>query len=200
MFFLYPINAQTTYEREMKNVLMEWDFRNSELDYEKLSNEFERIFKENKNQWLPKYYSILMKTLGAANKNTEEAIQISNDLEKEYLILESLNPDKDEILVLRGMFRAIKVMKDPETYRMTLSSGVLWDYNQASKINPNNPRAVYLSAFFNMQFAPFWGTDAKRYCSALNEAKELFIKENKSELEPQWGQFQVEEILKSVCN
>lgn len=192
--------AQTSYETDMWNVLLEWDYRDSNLDYEKLSHEFDRISKENKNKWLPKYYSILMKTLGAANENPKKAIEISNGLEKEYLELEKLNPKRDEILILRGMFRSIKIAKDPETYRMTLSSGVLWDYNEALKINPNNPRAMFLSALFNLQSASFWGTDPKRYCTSIYEAKKLFEKEIKDKLEPQWGHFQVEEILNSVCD
>lgn len=197
---LFQLQAQSDYEKDMKAALSEWDFRNSNLDYENLANEFYEIYKANKNQWLPKYYSMLMQTLAATEKDAKQAIEISNRLEKEYLELEKLNPDQDEILVLRGMFRTLKVAKDPETYRMTLSSGVLWDFNEALKINPNNPRATYLSAYFNMQSAPFWESDPKRYCSSMVEAKELFAKENKPELEPQWGEFQVEEILKSVCN
>src|SRR5690606_3033874 len=102
VFFLnsivvFQLQAQSDFEKDMNAALSEWDFRNSNLDYENLSNEFEEIYKANKNQWLPKYYSMLMQTLAANEKDAKEAIEISNRLEKEYLELEKLNPDQDEI-------------------------------------------------------------------------------------------------------
>src|SRR5690625_7635039 len=115
---LFQLQAQSDYEKDMKAALSEWDFRNSNLDYENLANEFYEIYKANKNQWLPKYYSMLMQTLAATEKDAKQAIEISNRLEKEHLEWEKLNPDQVKFLVLRGMFQILKFDNNLELNRM----------------------------------------------------------------------------------
>lgn len=191
--------AQTSCEVKMNQAFAQWESESPETDYKKLADTFGEIAKENPDNWIPKYYNMFMRTLSAFELSPKAAIQVSNDLEKEYEDLMTLNPNKSEALALRGLFRTLKVAKDPNTYGMTLSSGIIWDYNEALKLDPKNPRAMYLMAQFNMKAAPFWGTDPKKHCAQVEQAKQWFLEEKKAEFEPQWGVTKADEILKSEC-
>jgi tetratricopeptide (TPR) repeat protein len=196
---LIPVHAQTKYETEMEKALNEFSSSKTADEMEKVAQHFDRIAKVEKENWLPLYYSMFIRTLNAFGMDKNAAIKKANELEETYGILETLNPDKSEILALRGLFRTVKVAKDPETYGMSLSGAIIKDYDEALKINPNNPRAMYLMAQYNMGGAQFWGKDPKDYCGPVEKAKTLFPAEKPANFLPNWGEQQVDEILNTTC-
>ena len=107
--------------------------------------------------------------------------------------------NQSEVLTLRGLFRTVKVAKDPGTYAMSLSGAIIKDYDDALKLDAKNPRAMYLMAQYNMGGAEFWGKDPKEYCPQIQQAKELLAIEKKENFEPEWGEDQVDEILETTC-
>jgi hypothetical protein len=196
---LIPVHAQTKYETEMEKALNEFSSSKTADEMEKVAQHFDRIAKVDKENWLPLYYSIFVRTLNAFNMEKEAAIKKVNELEGQYSTLETLDGDQSEILTLRGLFRTVKVAKDPMTYGMSLSGAIIKDYDEALKINPNNPRAMYLMAQYNMGGAQFWGKDPKDYCGPVEKAKTLFPAENPANFLPNWGEQQVDEILNTTC-
>lgn len=193
------VNAQTKYETEMTKALTSFKEAQSPDDMEKAAQHFDRIAKVETQNWLPLYYSIFIRTLNAFSQEKSKAIKTVDELETKYQLLDELAPDNSEVLTLRGLFRTVKVAKDPETYAMPLSGAIIKDYDDALKIDSKNPRALYLMAQYNMGGAEFWGKDPKEYCPQIERAKALFEVENKENFEPAWGEQQVDEILNSTC-
>lgn len=193
------VNAQTKYETEMTKALTSFKEAQSPDDMEKAAQHFDRIAKVETQNWLPLYYSIFIRTLNAFSQEKSKAIKTVDELENKYQLLEELAPGNSEVLTLRGLFRTVKVAKDPETYAMPLSGAIIKDYDDALKIDAKNPRALYLMAQYNMGGAEFWGKDPKEYCPQIERAKALFEVENKENFEPGWGEQQVDEILNSTC-
>jgi len=167
---------------------------------EKAAQHFDQIAKMETENWLPVYYAIFIRAVDAFSQNKNAAIKKVDELEDLYVNLEAMEDvDKSELLALRGLFRTVKVAKDPKIYGMSLSGAIIKDYDDALKLNPNNPRAMYLQAQFNMEGAPFWGKDPKEYCPQIENAKALFATQKTEGFVPKWGEQQVDEILNSTC-
>lgn len=195
-----PSQAQSKYEAEMEKALTKFGEAKTADDMEKSAQHFDRIAKVETEKWLPLYYSMFIRTLNAFSLDKDKALKQVDELEGLYSNLELMNGiDKSEVLTLRGLFRTVKVAKDPMTYGMSLSGAIIKDYDDAMKLNPNNPRAMYLLAQYNMGGAEFWGKDPKDYCPQIEKAKTLFGTEKKKGFEPKWGEQQVDEILDSTC-
>lgn len=197
--WLFPAKAQKNYETEMQNAVKTFNESTVADRYEKSIPVFGEISKAYPDQWLPLYYSILVRSLNAFSYKTDKAIKTSDELEKDYEKLMELNPDKSEALTLRGLFRTIKLAKDPQSYGMVLPSAIIADYNEAIKLNPKNPRPLYLLGQFNMESAPFYGTDPLQYCPMIKSAKQLYTAETQKGIEPGWGEEIVDNILNTTC-
>ncbi len=196
---LIPAKAQISYEAGMKSALTEFYTALNTGQYDVAINEFGHLSKAYPDNWLPLYYSILTRTLKSFQLDTKKAIKESNLLEKEYDRLIELEPDMSETLTLRGLFRTVKLEKDPATYGMVLPSSVIADYNEAIKLNPQNPRPLYLLAQFSMKSAPFYGTDPTRSCPLIEVALQLFSQQQTDGFNPDWGENKANEILQSEC-
>jgi len=194
-----PTQAQSKFETEMQKALTEFGNAQTADDMEKAAQHFDRIAKVESESWLPVYYAMFIRTLNAFSQDKDKAIKSVDELEAQYSTLDALSPNNSEILTLRGLFRTVKVAKDPQTYAMSLSGAIIKDYDDALKLNPNNPRAMYLMAQYNMGGAEFWGKDPKEYCPPIENAKTLLVAESNETLEPHWGEDQVDEILNSTC-
>ncbi len=193
-------DAQSKYETEMTKALTAFGEAKTPDDMEKAAQHFDRIAKVEKENWLPIYYAMFIRSLNAFSLDKDKAIKSVDELEGLYSGLEAMkDADKSEVLTLRGLFRTVKVVKDPQTYGMVLSSAIIKDYDDALKINSKNPRAMYLMAQYNMGGAEFWGKDPKEYCPQIENAKTLFGTENKEGFQPKWGEDHVDEILNSTC-
>lgn len=199
MGLFIPAQAQTKYETEMTKALTSFGEAKSADELEKVAQHFDRISKVEKENWLPLYYSMFIRTLNAFGMEKDAAIKKVDEMEGLYSNLETLKGDQSEILTLRGLFRTVKVAKDPMTYGMSLSGAIIKDYEDAMKLNPNNPRAMYLLAQYNMGGAEFWGKDPKSYCPQIEKAKTLYPTEEPKTFDPSWGEQQVDEILNSTC-
>ncbi|MET3732702.1 hypothetical protein [Moheibacter stercoris] len=194
-----PVQGQSKYETEMEKALTSMNEAKTSDDFEKVAQHFDRIAKVEKENWLPLYYGMFIRAINAFGMEKDPAIKKVDELEGMYSQLETLNPNQSELLTLRALFRTVKVAKDPMTYGMSLSGAIIKDYEDALKLDPNNPRAMYLMAQYNMGGAEFWGKDPKDYCPQIEKAKTLFPAEKPNNFEPNWGEEQVDEILNSTC-
>lgn len=193
------VYGQDKYETEMQKALTEFKTAQTVDELEKVAQHFDRIAKVEPDQWLPMYYAMFIRTLKAFTQDKAQAIKTVDEIDNKFADLESLLPNNSEILTLRGLYRTVKVAKDPGTYAMTLSSAIIKDYDDALNLNPKNARALYLLAQYNMGGAEFWGTDPKEYCPQISQAKALLVEESDNSLEPHWGEQQVDEILATTC-
>lgn len=196
VFFVATVisaNAQQ-YEQGMNKAFAIW----KEGNVTEASALFERIAGVEKNNWLPNYYVALVNTTATFNPATKNAAAM---LAKAQTALDNammISPDNAEILVMQAMINTAWIVQDPMTNGMKLSAPTIELYDRAIKIDPNNPRAVFGKAEFEIGGAKYWGTDTKPMCEQVAKSIELFAKfKPESEFHPKWGADRAQETLKN---
>lgn len=193
------LEAQISFEPELKSALEIYEQAEGMKDYNKSIKIIDQIIENHPDEWLPLYYAILIRTEIAYLQPKSKSFKTISLLESQFEKLNELKPHDSEVLTLRAYFRTIKVLKEPETYQMVLSSAVIKDYSDAIELNPYNPRPHLLLAEFHISQASFWKKDPKSFCSQLLDAKSLFQNDVKSGLSPHWGEKKADDLLENYC-
>jgi len=185
LFLVVLVSAQGQYEQGMAKAFQLW----GEGKSTEASAMFERIAAAEKNSWLPNYYVAFVNTTTAFN--TKDAAQMSLLLTKAQnaIDIEMLkNPNNAELLVVQAMIHTAYIASDPMTNGAKLSPIVMQLYSKAQAIAPENPRAIFGKAEFEIGSAQFWGTDTKPMCAQIEKAIGLFATfKPENPFSPKWG-------------
>lgn len=195
LFVCSLVTAQTQYEQGMGKAFATW----KEGKATDASALFERIAAAEKNNWLPNYYVALVNTTEAFNPaNSKNATALIN---KAQLALDDatiISPNNPEILVMQAMINTALIVQDPMTNGMKLSAPTIALYEKALQLAPENPRAVFGKAEFEIGGAKYWGTDTKPMCEQVAKSIELFAKfKPENQFSPSWGLDRAQETLKN---
>jgi len=179
------VTAQSQYEAGMQKAFMLWgEGKNTEA-----SALFERIASAEKDNWLPNYYVALVNTTTAFT--IKDKTQITALLAKAQESLDKeldKNSSNSELLVLQALINTAWIVADPMTNGMKLSAKTVEIYNKAIAIDPNNPRAVFGKAEFEIGGAKYFGSDTKPMCAQIDKAIELFSTfKPETPFHPKWG-------------
>lgn len=187
--FTMGLMAQSNpiYEQAMEKALAKVDSAKSVKDLSLARNQFERISQMYADEWLPAYYiaysDILSVYMGQKNEKALENAKTNLDKLSSYA-----KADKSEVNTLLGYYYMALITLDPATNGQKYFNNVNSSFSKAIEQNPNNPRAVYLSAFFE-QNLPEGLRSGKDFCTEMKRAKELYAKEQKSVQKPYWGEY-----------
>lgn len=197
LFIANLVVAQSQYDQGMQKAFKLWgEGKNTEA-----SAMFERIASAEKNNWLPNYYVALVNTTQAFQVKDKE--QLSALLTKAQTAQDNamlIAPNEPELLIMQAMIHTAYIAFEPMTYAMKLSTKVNELYAKAQALAPNNPRAVFCKAEFDMGGARFFGTDIKPMCDQVEKSIELFKNFTPaSAYHPKWGQDRAEQTLVE-CN
>ncbi|WP_291133338.1 hypothetical protein [Flavobacterium sp. UBA7682] len=189
------LSAQTQFEQGMGKSLGLW----GEGKAQEASDLMERIAAAEKTNWLPNYYVALINTTEAfkpANKaNAVALIEKAQKAQDEASMISQNNP---ELLVMQAMIYTALIVQDPMVNGMKYSPKVMELYTKAKLIAPENPRAVYCKAEFEINSAPWTGADVKKLCQDLQSAIPLFEKfKQETPFHPNWGLERAQEALKN---
>lgn len=191
------ISAQGNYEKGMQKAFELWGSNQSM----EAANLFERIAAAETNNWLPAYYAAQINILNSFGEKDEQ--KLTAQLKKAQDLINdatAISKDNPEIMVLQALLHTAWVAYDGATYGMTLSPKVVELYTKAGTIAPENPRAVYCKAEWDMGSARYFGQDTAPFCKDLERAVVLFKDfEPESPFHPNWGQDRAEQILET-CN
>ena len=195
LFFVLVISAQGQFEQGMGKAFQLWgEGKNTEA-----SAMFERIAAAEKTSWLPNYYVAFVNTTTAFR--TKDAAQISLLMNKAQNALDVeliKTPNNAELLVMQAMIHTAWIVYDPMTNGQKLSGIVMELYGKAEAIAPENPRAVFGKAEFEIGGAKFWGTDTKPMCVQIEKAIGLFATfKPETPFSPKWGLDRAEVALKN---
>jgi hypothetical protein len=188
------ITAQTSFEQGMGKSLGLW----GEGKAQEASALMERIAAAEKSNWLPNYYVALINTTEAFNPANKEKvpamiIKAQDAIDNANLI----SPNNDEIMVVQAMLYTVILIQDPMTNGMKYTGLVMEQYGKALAINPNNPRAVFSKAEFEIGGAKYWGTDTKPMCAQIEKSIQLFANfKPETPFSPKWGLDRAQEALK----
>lgn len=189
------VSAQGQFEQGMGKAFGLW----GEGKSADASAMFERIASAEKSNWLPNYYVALVNTTDAFDPKNKANIPAL--LDKAQRALDDaaiISSDNAEIMVLQALIYTAWLVQDPMTNGMKYSALAMKEYEKALAIAPNNPRAVFGKAEFEMGGAKYWGTDTKPMCEQVAKSIELFANfKPESEFHPKWGLDRAQEILKT---
>jgi len=150
---------------------------------------FERIAGAEKNSWLPNYYVAFISTISSfETKDKEKVSALLTKAQNAIDIEMAKDPNNPELLVLQALTYTGWIAFDPMTNGMKYSGKVMELYGKAQAIAPENPRAVYGKAEFEIGGAKFFGTDTKPMCAEIDRSIELFAKfKPETPFSPKWG-------------
>jgi hypothetical protein len=189
------LTAQTSFEQGMGKSLGLW----GEGKAQEASALMERIAAAEKSNWLPNYYVALINTTEAFNPANKEKvpamiIKAQDAIDSATLI----SPNNDEIMVVQAMLYTVILLQDPMTNGVKYTGLVMEQYGKALAINPNNPRAVFSKAEFEIGGAKYWGTDTKPMCAQIEKSIQLFANfKPETPFSPKWGLDRAQEALKA---
>jgi len=153
------------------------------------SDMFERVAAAEKASWLPNYYVALVNTTSSFGTKDKEKVNALLTKAQNVLDVEmAKDPENPEILIMQAMIYTGWVAFDPMTYGMLLSGKVIEAYDKAIALAPNNPRAVFGRAEYEMGGAKYFGTDTKPMCAQVDKAVALFESfKPETPFSPKWG-------------
>jgi len=186
--------AQSNYEKGMNKAFELWGTNPVEA-----SNLFERIAAAEKDNWLPPYYAA--QVLIIQGFEIKDKDKLDSQLKKAQGLINdatAISKDNPEIIILQALLHTVWVAYDGATYGMTLAPKVAALYEQAAKIDPNNPRVILNKAEWNMGSAQFFGQDTAPFCKDIERALELFANfKPETPFHPSWGKERAEQVLAS---
>ena len=196
VFFITSlVSAQGQFEQGMGKAFQLWgEGKNTEA-----SALFERIAAAEKKSWLPNYYVALVNTTTSFGTKDKEQMNLLLTKAQNALDVELIKtPNNAELLVVQAMIHTAWIAFDPMTNGQKLSGTVMELYGKAQALAPENPRAVYGKAEFEIGAAKFWGTDTKPMCAQIEKAIGLFATfKPETAFSPKWGLERAEAALKN---
>lgn len=155
-------------------------------------NIMERVTKIN-NSWSSNYYSSYFNLIAAMEtKEEEKKNRYYNSFIKSYNVAEDLSKtdkQKSELLTLKAFLNIDLLTNDPLKHGRELSGTIAKLFEDALKLNPENPRAIYLDALFKIGMSNFFN-NKEDFCDRFLFANKQFVKElmfSDDYLMPLWG-------------
>lgn len=185
LFAVVLVSAQTQFEQGMGKAFGLWkEGKNTEA-----SQLFERIAAAEKTSWLPNYYVALVNTTASFTEKDKTKVALMLTKAQDALDVEMIKDQSNsELYVLQALIYTAYVVMDPMTNGMKYSSKVMEAYAKAKAIDPNNPRAVFGEADYQLGGAKWTGVDTKPLCAQVNKAIELFgTFKPETQFSPKWG-------------
>lgn len=187
--------AQTTFDQEMNQAFSDWKNGNQAG-----IEAFQKVQKNNQDNWIPKYYVAFIQTLQSFEGSDQNLRQnLIDDARVLIHQLEYSNPNNPEILNLKAMNLTSEIVLNPMANGMQLIDDVNSIYAKSILLNPTNPRSLLGKAEFNINASKFIGGDTTNDCKDVKNALVLFGSEKPAKFEPNWGKDRAENLLKNEC-
>tara|TARA_R110002033_G_scaffold21266_1_gene52948 strand:- start:2 stop:625 length:624 start_codon:yes stop_codon:yes gene_type:complete len=177
--------AQTNFEKGMTKAFTLW--QNGNMD--DAENMFERIAKAEPKEWLPSYYIAQINSLKSWNEKDGTVLKAQLDKAQEHLDLAmTISEDNAELMIMQAQIFTNWVVFDGMTYGMKYGAKINELYSKALVLEPENPRATFCKADWNLNSAKYFGQDTAPFCKDIEASLKLFDTfKPKSELHPNWG-------------
>lgn len=195
--FSVSLTAQTKYDKGMQKAFELWQ---NEKPWEAV-NIFERIAQVETEDWLPLFYVAQINVLYSFDEKDEKKLTAQLMKAQDFLNqAKSLSKDNAEILVLQAQLHTAWIVFDGSKYGMSLSPKIAKLYDDAYKIEPDNPRVASGKVEWDMGTARWFGKDTKPFCEDLKRAVSLFESyEPKGKYYPKGGEEYARESLAKNC-
>ena len=195
--FSFSGMSQTKYEKGMVKAFELWQ---SGSPWE-AANLFERIAQAEPDNWLPPFYVAQINVINSFNEKDESKLTSQLKKAQDFLNDAKANSKENaEIAVVQAQLYTAWVVFDGAKYGMTYSPKIAQLYQEAHKIEPENPRAAFGKVEWELGTARFFGQDTSSFCEDLNKAVALFASyETKGQFYPSGGEEYAKGSLAQNC-
>ena len=200
LLFVLAINlsfAQDKYTTQMlKNIESVYNAKTPE-EYQAAINSLERIGNAEKTKWEPFYYAAFGNLMLANSEKDGAKKDQFLDLSAASLAkAKALNENESEIVALDGFIQMIRVTVDPAARGAQYSGQAMQLFGKATALNPENPRALALTAQMKLGTARFFNSPITEACATANKAMEKYSSyQSTNPLAPRWGKGMTEGML-----
>jgi hypothetical protein len=201
LYFSAPAQ-QTTGNNALQSAVTKLDQAQKVKDYEALEKEFIKIAVAQPKNWLPEYYAAYCNArIGFLLQDDGESIEpYSNrgedEAKKAEALLDKTTQKKElsELYTVMSMVNQTKVFINPMSYGPKNGPVAQQLLNQAKQLNPDNPRAIYLAAWFKYNTPKMWGGNKDLAKELANQSLKLLANDDTG-VNPHWGKAEVLAIL-----
>ncbi|MBW2938228.1 hypothetical protein KXJ69_08935 [Aureisphaera sp. CAU 1614] len=189
--------SQSKYEQGMEKAFDLW--KNNQ-PWE-AANLFERIAQAEPDNWLPPFYVAQINVIYSFTEKDEDKLTAQLKKAQDFLNdAKAISKDNAEILVVQAQLYTAWVVFDGAKYGMTMSPKINQLYQEAYKLEPENPRAAFGKVEWELGTARWFGQDTKPFCEDLKKAVALFdTYEPKGQYYPQGGGEYAQQSLAQNC-
>ncbi|MDH6303438.1 hypothetical protein M2459_000628 [Parabacteroides sp. PF5-5] len=178
-------------QQQLAAAVSRLDTARTAKELQEVRNLFQRISINYPSDWMAAYYlaytniNIFFREDNPATKKQliEEARMYLDKIKREKGLSVEI---RSEISTLSGYSYYALMSVDPQTNGPKYSSHVVSAYAEALKLNPNNPRAILLNAYFQQSLSSFMGGSYTSFESDKEKAKLLHEQEKKDTPIPHW--------------
>lgn len=197
MLFITTLSSlgQNQYKQSMSSALTLWQEGKSN----EASMMMEKIAEEEKSNWLSSYYVSLINTTDSFQEKDKRNVAKKLKKSMKYAkIAKKRGGSLAEIYCIEGLINTVKLIQDPKGKGKTLSPIIIELYRKAAKLEPNNPRPIYLLAEFQINSAKRKGQDCSAFYNAIEKSIQLFNTFKTTEdFYPNWGKERALVLLKT---
>ncbi len=161
------------------------------------SNQFKLIAKQNPTYWLANYYaawSIAVLSFQEPDKKKKDPML--DEADNFFSKIELMDTANDEIAVLGALLSNARLSVDPQSRHGKYGKISQGYYEQAIKLNPNNPRVFYLQGTGVYYTPKLFGGGPEKALPLFQKAASLFPNDSQDIHKPHWGRAANEKLLK----
>jgi len=194
-------NAQSAkYEQAMGKALESLNKASSGDDFINAANTFERIGMNEKNEWLPLYYSayayIVVCYVNPDKEQTDAMLDKAQGFIDRAL---EIAPKESELFALQAFLYPARITVDPMARGAEYIGKMNQALDDAIRLNPENPRSYYLRAITTLNMPEGFGGGAANAKPIFETAKAKFDKFTpETSISPSWGKEQNEQELSKL--
>lgn len=191
-------------EEKLQTGVSTLDKARSVNDYYRLEAYFVRLAQAHPGSWLPWYYAAFCNAqIGFLyEKDGEKISPYANrgeqQIKKSLSLLDTARQKAElaEVYVVMNRIYQSKVFINPMTYGQKYGVLAQQCMQRAQQLSPENPRAIYLEAWFRYNAPKMYGGDKEKAKSLAGKAMKLLAASTGETTAPHWGERECRAILK----
>lgn len=186
----------SSYLNQMEQAVTAFDHVGSPASYKACVAQFEQVHIAFPNEWLPLYYTALLKSkmamlkMGASDPLADEAIALIQEAKKIQI--------NDELLCAESLVYTTKMAIKPFVRWVSMEHKIKAPLAAVKKINKENPRVYVLEALLHYRMPSFLGGGCdKAYPIGVVAMQKLLqqAKQARPFILPHWGQGLITDML-----
>lgn len=193
--------SATNYKETMQKSIQQLYSSKSVQDYISAANQFDRIAKMEKQEWLPLYYAAHAYIIACHFQPEAEKKDAYLDEAQKFLDTAfEITQDESELHFMQGFLYPTRMAIDPMTRGNMYFADMEKSLAKALELNPDNPRVYHLRALMTLNMPESFGGGVANALPLFKKAQEKFkIFKPKSDIHPNWGaEYNASELKGSV--